>query len=497
MPDRSQLWLASRSTFERGTQHCPFARWVENHAGPYGYGFARRAMSLPLVTGTYAHLPLTEILQWVIDARKQNNLQPTTVPDEVIRWAVELGVEKYDEVVAKRGILKLAELEPEAADEAIEQARRLRNLIQEQKFLIEGLVWAWCLVRLPQLLEEYLIVDQEQENEYVTECTCGIGAGIGNFEDHELKGCNGIGLMSRFDFLGQRRSDGKYGNFNFKTAGIANKGLNESWERKQQLMLEILGAEQRYGVEITHTWIETLIKGKRDREYENRGDSGAPKIQNTALCYAYYCPPMPPTTGSQWRPQYNYVTADGMKYTVSKKAGFMKVPLWSVNPEEAFEGKPPEMSVSEYWLKLLAVDYPTHLQKCYSLIGPLPRNDGQIAKALRSINAEENLWRDRLWRIYEFSVANNVGWGDDRYHEFVETVIPRSWHCDPFADHPCVNQPICHPVTDDWRTPVEAELFVYRTPHHVPEAEQMQARGLVPPEAALAQEEGEQEERDE
>lgn len=491
---RSNLWLTSRSLYERGTQYCAFARYIENHAGPYGYGFSRKARSLPLVTGSYSHLALTDVLQWCLDARKKTGTQPTAVPDAVIRWACFNARETYRKVCEKRGILKYTQDNPEAL-------AALNTLITEQEFLIEGLAWVWCKTRLPIYLRDYLIIEIEGEQEYVIDCSCGLGNGIGSFEEHELRGCSGIGIMAKPDILGQRLSDGQYGYTEFKTAGVANKGLNDSWERKPQFILGMLGAERKYGVEVSHAWVETLIKGKREKEPPY--DKG--KIQRSPLCYSYYAPPNPPMSEARWRPGYNYFTATGDKLQADKKSGFRNTPLWGPDISEAWPGLPmidqgdgtaELMTISEYWVTAMANEYPYHVEKQISLIGPLPRNDQQIEKALRGFLCEERLWKDRLWKIYEFAEANGVQWGDDLFHEFLELTVPRSWKCDPFAEHPCSNQPICHPITEDWRKPIESELFVYRVPHHGPEVDQMKRRGLIPEGGELAEEEGEQEEID-
>lgn len=485
---RSHLWYTSRSAHERGTSHCPFARYVEYHAGPYGYGFSRRAHSLPLVTGTYSHLGLTNLLGWVKDAREHTGTQPDSVPDDVVRWAVETAVEKYRKTVEARGILTYAQ-------EDAEQILKFKTLIREQEFLIEGLTWAWSISRLPIYLRDYIILDVEQEEEYVLECSCGLGNGIGSFEDHELRGCTGIGLQSKPDILSERKSDGEIAYTEFKTSSVANKGLDESWERKQQFILGMLGAERRLGKRVSHAWVETLVKGKRDKEYPYGPDQ--PKIQRSPFCYAYYAPPKPPLSEAEWRPAYTYYTALGEKFTADKKSGYKNTPIWEIDPAEGWPGKPAEMSVIEYWAKVIQQDYPQHMERQVHPVGPIPRNDVQVEKALRSVVAEERLWQDRLWKIYEFAEKTGKQWGDDEFFEFVETVVPRSWKCDPFASHPCGNQPICHPVTDDYRQPVESNLFVYRTPHHMAELEQMKARGLMPPASELAMEDDEQEERDE
>jgi hypothetical protein len=219
------LWLTSRSAFELGTQFCPFARYLGYHAGPYGYGYQRRATSMPLTTGTYTHEGCTEIATWLLETRISTGVQPDVAPDEVIRWAANLMIEKYQAVVQKRGILAVVR------DNA-EQLANFQRIVAEQSVLIEGLIWAWALFRLPQILQEYLIVAVEEEEEYVIGCTCGLGEGLGAFSDHALRACGGIGLQSRPDLLLERRIDHAYCYTELKTSSTAKRSWVDSYERK-------------------------------------------------------------------------------------------------------------------------------------------------------------------------------------------------------------------------------------------------------------------------
>lgn len=472
------LWLSSRSAYERGTQYCPFARWVENHAGPYGYGYSRKAMSLPLVTGSYTHEGCTEILQWILDARGSSGIQPEYAPEEVIRWSASLMVEKYRKVVEKRGILTMAQDNPDAL-------ANFQRVINEQTTLIEGLIWTWAILRLPVILRDYLIIVIEEEEEYVIGCTCGLGEGIGGFSDHAVRACGGIGLQSRPDVLLERRIDHAYCYTELKTSSMAKRAWAESWERKQQLILGCLGAEKRHGVEISHVRIEGLIKGQRKRDYPYGNEQ--PKTQQNSLCYGYYESPNPPLTVGDWLPAHNYYDREGIKHTVPKGKNnhYKRTGIWEPPAAEAFPGIPEGMSRSEYYVKYLLENYPVHLNKSLHDIGPIPKNRKQVDKALRSFETEERLWQDRCWRIYEWQTQNpdHAQFGDDEFMAFVETVVPRSWNCDPYGpDHPCQNQPICHDQIAGWRQPIESELFVYRTPHHAAEKAQMIARGLMPTE---------------
>lgn len=470
--ERSVIWLTSRTTFENGASFCAFRRYVETHAGTFGYGFQRKALSVPLVTGTYIHKAPELILKWILETRQRTGTQPAFAPDEVIRWAIEETIAAYRKVIDKRGFFTILKDAPEGNE-------RLAYLITEQEWLLEGLVWAWAVGRLPAILAEYQIVSVETEEEYVAACTCGLGNGLGTINDHELRGCGGIGVLSRPDVLAARWSDGAYAYFELKSASVARKKWADSWERKQQFMLGILGAERRLGVEITHAYVEGLVKGQR--KSDNWNDPNGQKIQQSCLVHSYFSPGRPPESIAQWRPNFKYMTYEGVEFTAKKTEGYTKVPIWSIPAEVGWPGKPAEMTVAEYWVKVLHNEYPSHLQKCLTTVGPIPKQRHMIEKALRSLVCEETMWQDRCWKIYEYSAANGVGWGNDQFMEFVETVVPRSWNCDPYGpEHPCPIQTVCHAVTDDWRDPIASGLMVFRTPHHAQEAAQMAARGLKP-----------------
>lgn len=485
MAERTSLWLTSRSAHEAGTLNCPFYRFLSYHAGPYGYGFQRRAHSLPLVTGTYVDKGISAVAQWLIDYFTATSQQPATAPDEVIRWAASLASQKYRATVEKRGILTLA------SDDA-EGLARLNTTINEQTTLIEGLVWTFCLVRLPVILAEYRLRYVQSEETFVEGCTCGLGDLVGEIDDHERRGCLGIGMQSRPDLLASRWSDDAWTYIELKTASNAKRAWNESWERKQQFLLGILGAERRLGVEITHAWVEGLVKGARKRDY-GVTDMSAPKKQQNCLCYGRLRLGNPGLTLPDWKPSYEYYDLEGMKHRCSRD--YLAMPIWDA-PIESFPGIPEGMSRMEWWVKYLHTNYPAALAKSLNSVGPIPKQRSMAEKALRSSVAEEKIWQDRLWRVYDFSVASGKGFGEKEYMEFVETVIPRSWNCDPFGpDHPCSMQPICfeHEGHDK---PVESQLFVYRRPHHQRELEQLKARGLEPTGEGLGFEEDEDDEGD-
>lgn len=476
------MWLTSRSSVERDLLHCPMARFIEYFAGPYGAGFVRKAQSIPLTTGQYTHLGCTETARWIMEYRQRVGVQPDRAPDEVIRWAADLAVEDYRRVITESGLLAITGEDPAA------QAELLRT-INEQAYLIEGLVWTWSLYRLPEILAEYLVVAVEEEEEYVVACTCGLGDGLGGFREHATRTCGGIGLQSRPDFLLERRIDHAYAYVELKTASVAWKSWAEGFERNLQLLMGVLGAEKRHGVEVTHCRVEGLIKGQRKRDYPY--EDSQPKTQQSPLCFAYYEPPNPPLTVGDWLPASSYVDREGIRHSVprGRDSRYKRVGLWDV-PDDAFPNKPPVMSRSEYIVRYWAENYPHHLQQCLAQVGPIPKKRHQLDQALRSLVTVEKSWQERLWAIYQWQVEHGgKAWGSDEYHQFVETVIPRSYRCLPFDGHPCPNIPVCFDEETGWRDPIGSGQWLFRHPHHVAEANMVKSRGWTPVPGVTAEDE--------
>jgi hypothetical protein len=467
---------------ERGQQHCEFARFLEYHSGPYHLGIVRRAVALPLATGTYTHLGCTAIAEWLMEYRQRTGIQPDRAPDDLIRWAASMATDRYREVIDKGGFLHLADEDPNAAAE-------MRRTIEEQSALVEGLVWVWASYRLPQILAEYLVVAVEEEQEYVVGCTCGLGDSIGGFREHADRTCSGVGLQSRPDLLLERRIDHAWAYMELKTAGTAWRNWSNQFETSIQLLIGILGAEKRHGVEITHCRIDGLVKGRRSRDYPY--EDSQPKTQQSPLCYAYWEAPNPPLTIGDWLPASSYIDREGIRHSVprGRDSRYKRIGLWEA-PEEAFPNKPPEMSRSEYIVKYWAENYPHHIERCIAAIGPIPKKRDQLDKGLRALVANEQLWMERLWRLHEWRLANgNKGWGDPDYHRFLETVVPRSWHCWPYDGQPCPYLPLCFEEGEGWRDPT-AGAFIERTPHHTAEYQLAESRGWKPPEG-LPEESGE------
>lgn len=502
------LWLSSRSTFEKGAQFCPMYRYQRNHAGPYGYGFEPKGQSVPLSTGTYTHAGPEIILKAVMVAQETQAARFQTIPwdpalgswyDVLVRAAVDHAAGKYQATIEKRGFLDKDLLEAESI-------AFTTILMREQQTLIEGLTWIWALYVLPGILQRGRIISVEAPEFVVLNCSCGAGP-TAELQQHADRDCTGIGFLAKLDFLIQRFSDGAVEYHEFKTSAYGRKNWQEQWERKPQIQTSMLAAERRLDVPVQSAFVHGLLKGRRDRDAASNYQG--PKKQATFLCYAYYEEPNPPMVSGDWQALFKFVDPDGNNRTLGKR--YKKQPIWEVGARGSYDVRFPDklqvgvadvlgdsalvqvpiyQSNVEHWIKRLPVEI---LQKTYQLVGPIPRDPDKIQMAVDAVVAEEMLWQDRIGAIYDFAAREGIGWEDPRFQALIQTVVPRSFNCDPFGGTPCDYVPLCY-KHQGWEDPVGSGAFVYRRPHHQAELDQMISRGLEPPVEGLAAEEDEGEE---
>jgi hypothetical protein len=444
------LWLTDRSRYETGLGRCPRERQLAYHAGPYGYGLQLRAQSMPQATGTGVH-HATAILDAIL--LHQDRL-PTL---EETRQAVDTAITGYLREAEARGFR--GALGSEQTDE----------ILAEQSCLIEGFVWLYARRFLPWLHQHYRVLSVEEERIQILSCTCG--AGPLPVADHLVRECQGVALMSRNDLLAQHRRGRHLAYFEKKTDGRDSSLWAEQWETKPQLALGTLDAQARFGAEVTELYIVGLIKGSRRADRE-----GEPKRQQSALCYGYCREENPPLAAEDWLPSYQWAEPDGTIRRAPRT--YERRGLWYLSEAwpyyRAKKGQDPHVTPLEVWTEFLPESVSS---KSLQLLGPLNRQDDQLQSLVRSMVAEEERWRDRLWQYYQ----------GDGTPLLQDQLFPQSWDCRRFGkEHQCQFVPICFKAPG-WEDPL-AGSYVPRRPHHEPEVEQMKARGLDPEQG---QEEGE------
>lgn len=464
------LWLTDRSRFKTGLSRCPRERYLKYHFGPSGYGITTLAQALPLATGQY----VAQAFELLLKATQATDTLPEAPQ---VRQIVAEVQGRYEALLVERGFRGV--LAGAATDETI----------QEQKTLIAGLAWTIRLEFLPWFIQRYRVVDVERERLHFLSCTCGALAT--DEQEHIRRGCQGVALMQRLDLLAANRDTGSFAYFEVKTTGWDSDAWVEQWETDYQLALGTLDAVARYGQEVTELYIVGLRKGRRVRPKAEDGQiEPGPKRQESALCYGYCRPSNPPLTTDDWLPAYKYVDAEGKPRSASRQ--HRKRPVhelaksdWPVI--EMMREREPDATVEELWFRLLP---PDSTQKVCFVLGPMNRQDAQLASVRTAMLAEERRWQDNLWAVYNAQTLSRLPFHDDDFQTVLDQAFPQAWSCRPFGtEHQCEFVPICHRYSG-WQDPLTMGKYTLRLPHHQPEIDQAVARGLL---AAQAQPVEEQE----
>jgi hypothetical protein len=454
------IQLTDRTRYIQGLEFCPRARYLSTSWGPSGYGISRKAQSIPLATGSLYHAGLAHVLQYV----KAHDQLP---PDEVVREAVRLCDEGYDEVVAVRGL--------------VDEGHRLDEVAAEQKALVAGLIWAFTLSLLPWLHEQARLISVEHDDAKVLACTCGLGDLIGSLADHESRDCEGVGFQFRLDLVTEyRQRPGVLSYWEFKGTGATGERFESQWETSPQFPLGAVMEQERLGHPVSEAWVIGLIKGRREGDTwnaESRKREGDLR-QQSVLCYGYHKPANPPLEPEDWQAEYESRDEWGKGHRLPRsyqKRGVWELPL----PEGSV------MGASEAWCKALP---PEVLAKQIMLIGPLQVSPVLSQGVIEELVAEEARWKQIQYALYDALEAAGFDWTAEGYQAELRRLVPRSWACRRYGKrHQCQFVPICF-EHEGWGDPL-GHGYIQRRPHHAAEMQQLEARGLLPPEGWAEDEE--------
>lgn len=462
------LWLTDRSRYSTGTGRCGRQRYLTNHFGPTGYGIVRKADSLPLATGSYAHKVCETLWKYL----QQHDQLP---PPEIIRAAIEEANGAYLTRIEARGYRGLL------------QSERSDYVVAEQQALIAGLVWAFSKVILPWFHAEYRVLQCELESIYILDCTCGLGSQELDPYAHEARDCHGVGQQLKQDVIAERRQGGGLAYLEVKTTGWAGDTWASQWETRPQLAIGTFGIPERYSKEVTELYVVGLYKGSR----KTKGEGEDQRVeQDSPFCYGYRKAGNPPLATDDWKPAYEWldpVTGE-TKYA---RRPYAKSPVWLL-PESDWPDWQYAQAAGwdpvEWWATQFLPE--SVLKKSVFLVGPLNRQDAQIESLKRQIVGEERKWQDLLWKLYEAQHDRGLQWADPEFQALLDHLVPASWDCQRYGSkHGCEFIPLCFKQSG-WEDPVGTDHFVPRRPHHEPELQQAISRGLLPEQA----EEGDEEE---
>lgn len=441
-----ETWYTDRTRIFTGLGKCARARYLSNYAGPTGYGLTHRRDSLPLATGISAHQGLERFAQVLRD----HDRLPTQAETRLIVKSVVADYVQRVDARGFRGVLGSADTE---------------LTIKEQAALIAGLLWALSLKVLPWLHEFFVVKVVEEERVHP------LGAGKA--------------LMIRTDILAQRRGGSSLAYFEAKTTGWESSAWAEQWETSPQLALGTVDAERVYGGEVTELYILGLNKGRRAKDrYDPTTER---KVQQSPLCYGYRRPGNPPLAPEDWLPSYEWTTDAGE--VKRKTKAHVRTGVWELAESDwpawlAYSHQDPALDPVEFWVHMLPKSV---LDRICFVLGPMNRQDHQLAATLRAIDAEETRWQETLWRLYE--LQQTYPWASEVFQSELDRLVPCSWNCRPYGrEHQCEYVNICHRHTG-WDDPIGSGQFVPRLPHHEPELKQAIARGLIPDQAETPEEE--------
>lgn len=491
----STIWLLDRSRVVDGRGFCKRARFNNYHLGPHGYGIAMKASKLPLMTGIAGHDGLAPILEWCRDHDDliqqglatgiQGDEVYLPVPREVVRAAVAGAQAKYWKAVEVRGFAYLRD------DEAVQAVTR------EQCYLIEGLIWAWCLEVLPEVLRRGRIVEVEHDDTYVFGCTCGLGDGVGSQHDHEERDCQGLGLMCKPDFVLETRLTKELEYNEFKTTSMDSVTFRDKWEVAVQTFSATLDVERRWGKHVQSVYIHGLVKGKREGDYNSdTGKRDGTIRQNSPFVYGYRKPGTPPMEREEWAASYEYYDPIEGKNRKLGKA-YRKVGVWELPDAIVPEG----MTKGEFWATWMPSEA---RKKALVVLGPFSRQTQMVQHFLAECVGEEAGVQAGLWELYDAGAqilldqkAEQSGdenadwwrlvWPDPRFQTLLDKLFPRSYECRRYGmRHRCQFEEVCF-EKEGWQDPLGTGKFVLRRPHHRMELEQAVARGCLVPDAAEAE----------
>jgi hypothetical protein len=461
------LWLTDRTRYSTGTGRCAQERYLTNHFGPTGYGIVPRSDSLPLATGIYVHKALETLFQHLAET-------DTFPPLSLIRSAIQKASDDYEAKIEGSGYRGLL---------ASESSSRI---VQEQKLLLAGLIYALCRQLLPWLWRNYRVLEAETESIVVLDCTCGLGSTTVeslNAAEHASRDCLGIGQMLRQDVIAEHRETKRLAYFEAKTTGQAGESWAPAWETKPQLGIGTFGIEARYGKSVSEFYIIGLYKGRRQKVEDPF--EGTWYRQDSPFCYGFCRPGNPPLAPDDWLPAYEWVNADGE----TKRAGrtYQKRsiadlinsdwPTWLERADQA-------MTPGEFWINFLP---PSVVEKQVFLVGPLIPQQAQIETLKHAIVGEERKWQDILWKLYEYQIDHP--WESPEFQAKLNSLVPPSFECRRFGlRHECAFVPICFKQAG-WEDPLGGGKFVPRSPHHEPELQAAIERGLLPEQAEESEEE--------
>lgn len=403
------LHYISRS--EGGTRvNCRRRRLIENDLD--GHGYRMKASSIPLVGGQGFHSGHAMLLGHYSGIAALDAADPVaTVLEKVLT--------DYKNEVLETGVRSLSDPEVEFT-------------IAEQQTMLEGVMRGWVSRRLPVILEEYDVMEIEQQ------WLWQLG--------------EGIYMPMRQDAILRRKADGLLYILDYK--GIPY-GDSDSWQKKHeqsdQTVLYITALEERTGEPVGGMLYEGLVRGQWKKETAEYSPYSGMKIQMSPYCYGYgnFDGAEYPSADNNWA---------GVQAKYTNRKGWMKFRV-----RDRFEVKE--------WLQVLERDgVLDDLFISMTPVNPAPEFRQRIRRQ-RYLN--EMRYLDDLAKFEQLRAEKGLDHPDTQIHLdlFAEQNLDE---CPRYgSSYMCPNIDFCQAPNGGLDLIAQDEQFVPREPHH-------ELTGLIP-----------------
>jgi hypothetical protein len=371
-----------------------------------GTGYRQKAGSVPLLSGDAFHRGISTLVG------HHSGIKTVDLPSgiTILDYTVERIISDYRDEVIESGVRNLDE-------------EHVRFTIEEQQTMLEGMLRGWEHYRLPLILEEYEIVETEQQ------WLWQLGPGIY--------------VPLRQDFNARRRDDGML--YIFDAKGIPY-GDSDTWQSKHeysdQTSLYITALEERTGEPVGGMIYEGLVRGQWKKETAKNSPYHGRKIQMSAYCYGYGNLDYGPSRENNW---------EGVQAGYTNRKGWEKFRV-----KDHFD-------VTE-WLEVLKRD--EVLPELF--ITMIPTNPApefrQRIRRQRYLN--EARYQDDLDKFEQLLETKGLDHPDTQMHLdlFAEQNMDR---CDRFGeDYRCPFKPFCTAPNGGLDMLREDDSFEPRKPHH-------------------------------
>jgi hypothetical protein len=371
-------------------EDCPRKRWWRYEY--QGKGIVPRESPLALAVGASVHKGLEGLLR-----------------DEGLSGAVEAATTLFSEI-ARRGV-------------SYPQGSQLYQAYQEQRYLVEAMLYAYAAYALPRLLETYEVLEVEREEVF------------GDFSPS-------VALMARADGLLRERATGDLHVLSFKTCGEYGKRQEEEGRYDIQGLSEMLATGERLGRLPEAVKMEYLVKGKL-----LDGQQRSPLVHPWARLGIRQM---------EFAWSWDFTDADGKARKLGRD--YQRVNMWELMP-------------AKDWVAMLDSGYvqpeagPT-LPRQFASPAPYYRSE----KDIREWKAQAAAQEMRIAGSVEHMRKNPLMGGE---REYLPSYFPKHRRACLWPT-PCPYIPLCHKGLSPEDALTGGE-FQWREPHHEAEKERQDA----------------------